>query len=139
MRLNEKPETVQTSGCWVEIEVPVLVDGVVKYVSRKISPQNLGAGSSQNAPLLLTDKTDSQPIGIDANTWVEKISFKTVSGNPTIRIGTSPNGTDIIKDILVNSSLPVIIQNHYLVQTSIYITISGGNVNIRVDFIKNYN
>jgi hypothetical protein len=78
-----------------------------------------------------------------ANTWIEKLFIIAYTGSPTIKIGTTLGGSDVLSDgaggpVSIGTSLPVIIQTYYFSATTYYFTISGGNCNIRIDSILNY-
>lgn len=77
---------------------------------------------------------------IVANTYVQQLSVVNVTGNPTIRIGTTPNGTDILPDTEVTTSIPVVVQQYFANASVLYITFSSGTgtLNIRLDVITNY-
>lgn len=75
---------------------------------------------------------------IPVNTYVNGAFISTVSGNPTVRIGTTPNGQDICPDVQPGSLQPVLVQQYFSGGVTLYITISGGTVNIRFDVIQQF-
>jgi hypothetical protein len=75
---------------------------------------------------------------IPANTWLESILVRTASGTPTIRVGTTPNGTDVMPDTQPGATSEVLVQEYFPTDTTLYITISGtGSVNMRLNTVNN--
>lgn len=77
---------------------------------------------------------------IPADTFINDIAILVNSGSPTIRIGITPGGNEILDDFQFTTFN--YIQTQYLITSlsNIYITfVSGsGNVNIRIDPIYNF-
>jgi hypothetical protein len=110
---------------------------------RAVIDANFGelyAGAS--LPIKIENTGANQTVSIAANTYIESIALGFVSGSPTISIGTTPGGTDILNAQELNNTT----NWSYIVQQqkpsassySLYFTISGGNVNIRVNQSINY-
>jgi len=81
---------------------------------------------------------------IDANTFVQFITIFPVAGTPVIRIGTTPNGVDLMDDTLIDNSqsyYPVQVQQYFLATGTIYFTFTSGSgtIDIRIDILKDYN
>ena len=91
-------------------------------------------------PIKLEGVTGGTTQAIAANTFVQQISLITVSGSPTIRIGTTPNGTDILPDTTSATISLTTLQQYFASAKTFYITMSSGSgtVNIRMDVIENY-
>lgn len=78
---------------------------------------------------------------IPANTYVDAIFVALANGSDpaTVRIGTTPNGTELSEDFTPDGTgQEVDIKENFPVDTIIYFTISGGTVNIRVNIIPNF-
>jgi hypothetical protein len=78
---------------------------------------------------------------IPANAYAWKIFLQLQSGSPTVRIGTTPNGTDILPDVSVTSSDCPGNSSEIPVKTSsypLYFTITGtGAINATIFEILN--
>jgi hypothetical protein len=85
------------------------------------------------SPTILLNQTGSFSQGIAAKTWLEKLVIVPQLGSPSIKIGTTSGGNEIIDTTVVGSFLPVLIQQYYASLTTLYFTVSGGNANIRFD------
>lgn len=78
-------------------------------------------------------------LAILANAFIEYIAISAISGNPTIKIGTTPNGADIVPATAVGNFNLTQLQQYFLNAATLYITISGGGtVNIRFGVINNF-
>lgn len=77
---------------------------------------------------------------LPANVFIEQISIVPVSGSPTIRIGTTPNGTNILADTVISSFQAVLVQSYLASSSNLYITFSAGSgvLNFRIDTLNNY-
>jgi hypothetical protein len=75
---------------------------------------------------------------IAANTFVEDISISATSGSPTLSIGTTPGGTDLLPATLVGNSLIITAQLYFQNNGNIYFTLSGGVISYRIDVQSNY-
>jgi hypothetical protein len=75
---------------------------------------------------------------IAANTKIVTIDIAGIAGAPTMRIGLTPNGTEIMDDTPIGNLVPVV-PDYYAADASIlYFTIAGGTVNIRIGLILNF-
>ena len=83
-------------------------------------------------PITLANQTGtiSQLIPVKYN--VSKMYFGAVSGTPSVKCGTTPNGNDVF-DTLTDFSGPIIIERDFITQTTLYFTINSGSVNIQID------
>lgn len=75
---------------------------------------------------------------IDANTMIKEISLSGTAGAPVVRIGTTPNGEDILPDTQVGNSLPILQRVYFPNAGNLYFTISDGTVSIRIEYQGNY-
>jgi hypothetical protein len=87
-------------------------------------------------PVKFLNQTGAFTQVIPANTWVERIIVLPQSGTPTIEIGTTLDGSDVLSPTLIGNSLPLMIQEYFTNETVLYFTVSGGNVNLRTDQIN---
>jgi hypothetical protein len=89
-------------------------------------------------PLKLTGLNANTQQNFAANSYIQSIHLLRTAGTPTIRIGTTPNGTDILPDTSP-ADYAEIIENFYCQNlTTLYITISGGTVNVRFGVVNNF-
>jgi len=81
----------------------------------------------------------TQPIA--ANVWIAAITVGPVSGGPvTLRIGTSPNGEELLADYDISQVTAVNTNLYSGTGVTLYFTFSGtaGVINVRIDVINNY-
>ena len=134
--LTDRQQTTQTAGGFVPINIP---DGssVTGYKSYKIKVSDLIAGAG-GVPLKIANVTGAFQQSIPSDSWLEKISITNNSGTPSVSIGTTLAGTEILALTPISLLLPVLIQEYLNVDTIFYFTVSGGTVNLRFDFIINF-
>lgn len=77
---------------------------------------------------------------VPADTFINDIAILVNSGSPTIRIGITPGGNEILDDFQFTTFNFLVTQYLITSLSNIYITfVSGsGNVNIRIDPIYNF-
>jgi len=75
-----------------------------------------------------------------ANTKLQQVSMVALEGTPTIRVGTTPNGHDLVEDTVVDQSNDYVLQYYCKQATTVYFTfVQGpGTISARVDVINNY-
>lgn len=89
-------------------------------------------------PLKLNGISGNTQQIIPVDTYLQAIYMSATAGAPTIRIGTAPNGDDICPDVLPGAFQPVIVQQYFAAGATLYITMSGGTVNVRFDVIQDF-
>ena len=91
-------------------------------------------------PIKLPGVASNTTQSLVANTYLQMVSIIPESGTATIRIGTSPNGTDIMADTLISGFQQVLVQEDFPSPATIYITFTSGTgtLNFRFDVIPNY-
>lgn len=92
-------------------------------------------------PLKFPGESINFQVLIPANTRISTISMVAIAGGPTIRIGTAPNGQDILPDVVLNAnSQDIQVNTYFAADTTIYFTFSGaaGTINARIGVINNY-
>lgn len=77
---------------------------------------------------------------IASNVFITMISIARVSGACTLRIGTSPNGEELMSDTVIDQFYQVVTNFYSASASTIYFTFSGsaGVINVRMDVISNY-
>jgi len=90
-------------------------------------------------PMKLTGVSANTALALPANSYVKAIYVSKVTGSPTVRLGTAPNGQDIMPDTVIGAFNQVTVEQYFATLTSLYITITGGgSINIRVDILYNF-
>lgn len=86
-------------------------------------------------PIKANGVTANTNVPIPADTFVQRISVVPTSGTPTIRIGTTANGTDIMPDTVINGFQQSLIQEYFASLGYLYITFTtgSGTLNFRID------
>lgn len=90
------------------------------------------------SPVKLPGVNSNTTQVISSDTFVEAIYLTATSGTPTVRIGTTPNGQEICPDVQPGSFQTVFVQQYFAVSTTLYITLSGGTINVRFDLTNNF-
>lgn len=91
--------------------------------------------------ILDQDKSASYTKVIDANTKIESVDMRHVSGIPKVKIGTSTGEDDIMRQRTISSTKD---SNNSIIKTfksstTLYITIVDGTVSIKFNLRYNYN
>ena len=86
---------------------------------------------------LLQNVTGNVSCSFPAINWIDSIFIKTISGTPTIQIGTTLAGSDILPTTPVNDFLYEKTEYPFKTDGALYFVITGGNVNIRINNIPN--
>lgn len=90
-------------------------------------------------PIKVQNQSASFFTNIPANSFIPFIFITALSGNPSVNIGLTPDGGEILPTYPVSPYLPVQAQQYFPTDGDLYFTITGGEVNIRIDVIYNYN
>jgi len=90
-------------------------------------------------PLKIPGINANYTQSIPANTYISKISLTATGGTPLVRIGTYPNGNDLMDDTIIGNSQIVNPGLYCGTVTPIYITISGPGAVISARFDVSYN
>lgn len=94
--------------------------------------------NSLTVPIKLKNVQANTQQAIAANTKVLTIDISGTAGSPTLRIGTTPNGIEIMDDTEIGNSQPVNVDLYFPDAGTIYFTLSGGTVSIRIAVILNF-
>ena len=105
-------------------------------VRNAINAMTLELYSAITLPIKLPNVSVNTNLIVPENTFVDKLGITIISGTPSINIGTTPNGGEILNGEYSTINL---IQTPYPNQVTYYITISGGVASFRFDVINNYN
>jgi len=91
-------------------------------------------------PLKLPGMSANANQAIAANNLIVVISVTPVTGTPTLRIGITPNGQEILLDTLINKFTKVQADQYFSASGTVYFTFSGsaGEINVRMDILNNY-
>jgi len=135
-KLSQRNITFVKTGGYVHIIVPAITPGNFDSYRIPITALLSGVG---NTPIQLTSQTGNITQAISANTWIDKISIFQAGGAPVVRIGTTPNGEDVMTDATVTTYAQVKPEVYTLAGNTLYFTINGGSVDIRIDTNTGYN
>jgi hypothetical protein len=94
--------------------------------------------SSLAVPVKVDNVNANTTINIAANTFLDYIASGLVSGTCQFRIGTTPNGEQIVETTDVTSFVQNSIQRYFAANTTLYITIVSGTLNFRFGVIENF-
>ena len=130
--LPERDLTTDITGGYIPINMPKVGGGW----KTKRAPASVFS-SVNDSNLKLSNQTGNITVNVAANTYISKIRFKNVLNSPSIKIGLNPNGEEICELTPVTDWQPVSVESYYLTDTPIYITVSGGNVNIKIEQLIN--
>lgn len=83
--------------------------------------------------------TSNQTQAISANTYITQITLVPVGGTPSLDIGTTNGGGEILPDMAITGFTPIVVQQYFPTAALLYFNLSGiGSVNVRIDYIPNY-
>ena len=93
----------------------------------------IGASPLPMSYLGLLDKSSAFTLDIPANTFIYQIFTKILLATPSIRIGTTLNGEEILPETLVSNGIVTLLTQYFVAATTLYFTITGGSVDLRID------
>ncbi len=136
--------TALTAGGFIEISLP---DGGGGWLSRRISHTNLVAvltsfDTQSTQTIKEKSKASAFTTNLNADTKLESIDFIYVSGTSiSVKVGTSALGNDIISGRTITSSKNSAnsLSDYFPGATTLYFTITGGAVDIIINYRNNYN
>ena len=138
-KFSQRDTTVDKAGGFIPINLPI---GGGEYVTKMISVNNLLAGIGNNGITIL-GITSTYGYGINANSYIGSFKIKILTGTPSIKIGTTAGGTDIVDDgsgnpVLITSPTDQIFINRiFPTAGGLNITVSGGTIDLNFDLIEN--
>lgn len=141
--------TTTTSGGYVEISIP---DGGGGWLSKRITHSNFLAGVSALISSLQghvdqdtqTTKHASKSAAftqvLGSNVKLESIDIRWISGTPSIIAGTTALASDILSARTPTSGNPScnILSEYYQTAQTLYITVTGGTVDINTNIRESY-
>lgn len=124
------------TGGYLHIIVP---DGGGGWDSKAIAVANIMSAQLFDVTKDV-NKSSDYPIAFDAGTKLFSIDIQHLSGNPLIKVGTTSGGDEIsLSQIPIPSGEVITLDGRtFDINTTVYISISGGSVNINYLFIENY-
>jgi hypothetical protein len=141
--ISDLTTTAVTAGGYIEISLP---DGG-GWKSRRISHDDFlailntyKANSTQTLKLKIKSADFTQ--NFNADTKIESIDIIWVSGTSvSVKVGTAALGTDIISGRTITSSKNSAnnLSDYFGSAVTLYFTISGGAVDIIINYRNNYN
>ena len=81
----------------------------------------------------ILNQTGQITFAVPANTYIYQIFAQILLNTPSIQIGTTFNGSDILPLTLVNNNILPILNQMFTSLTTLYINITGGSVNLKID------
>lgn len=134
-KLSQRDIISIKTGGYVHIILPAITPG--EFNSYRIPVASLLAGEV-NTPITQTGVTGNITQAIAANTFIQRISLFHAGGTPTVRVGTTPNGEQILPDTLITDFIPIPYDVHTSAGMTLYFTINSGSIDIRIDVTDNY-
>jgi hypothetical protein len=93
----------------------------------------------ENQPYQNENVNASFSVAFPANTYLPSIAVTNVSGFPTVAIGTTAGGTDILEMTTINQFTLITFQSYFLNSVTIYFTwFNSATGNVRIDKNVNY-
>lgn len=89
-------------------------------------------------PLRISNVNSNTQQTIAGNAYLQAIYITATDNNPTIRIGLTPNGQEVLEDIQPGSFIQLNVEQYFSEATQLYISISGGTLNIRFAIINDF-
>lgn len=133
MKLSQRTVTSDKTGGFVHIILP----SGGNFLSYQIAVTDLLKGSVTGSAFL-SNVTGAQTVIPGDNVYVSSIFVKKISGTPSIKIGTTVGGVDILPVTLITDFQVIHIERLFATSDILYFTITSGNVNIRVEEITSF-
>lgn len=120
---------------WVEPSESVLEE-VTQVGDIEVNEEHVGYTQTLN--LLQAMATQEQTV--PDNTLLNSVSLFPAQGTPTIRIGTTDGGNEILDDTEVVAFQKIELDKYFADETILYVTTTAGAglVNVRMDVSRNY-
>jgi hypothetical protein len=99
---------------------------------------NSGIQMPSISTLGLQNLTGSFIVNIPANTYIYQIFGNILLSIPSIQIGTTEGGDDVLISTLVSNAILPITQQYFDVATTLYFLVTNGSVNFRIDLAYNF-
>ena len=85
------------------------------------------------SPLALMGKTGAFSIVIPANTYFYQLFGNIVLSTPSITIGTTPGGNEILHTTLISTSALIPLTHYFANSTTLYFNVTGGTADLKLD------
>jgi hypothetical protein len=148
--LSEQTEATEATDPTGGVIYMILPDGSGNWLSRKISVSNLQADlidelntistATNNIPTPYLDKNKSAAFtrAVDADSKVTEIDIKIISGSPTVKIGTTLGGEDILLESeLTGDFANVQPHKNFDAAGTLYFSVSGGTISVYTRILAN--
>jgi hypothetical protein len=113
----------------------ILPDGIGGFDSYQIQVKDI---SVSDASVKYLAQSTSFTVAILADSWINFIYFNFVSGTPNVKIGTSAGGTQVMATQVITDETYYYLTKKYAANTTLYFTITGGVIDIRIDMRNNF-
>lgn len=147
-KLSQQSITADKAGFYYQSKP----DGLGGRLDKQISDVNLFLDiwdaitdiESQIEVSIIVDKNLNKSadftFDIPANGKLEAIDYRGVSGTTSVKVGTTPAGTEIHSNRTVTTSKDInnYIGKTFITPTTLYITITGGTINVNFAYRENY-
>lgn len=138
-KLSQRSITVNKTGGFLHIIIPSLVPGTFESYRIPVDTLVPSSGGGADVPILLSNKTGNVSQAIPANSWIDKITVFFRAGTPVVRVGTSPNGQELMMDVNVTDYAVVYPELYTGAGNTLYFTVNSGYIDVRIDYKSNYN
>ena len=75
---------------------------------------------------------------VPANSYLYQVFGEILLSTPSVKIGTTLGGNDILHLTLINNTALIPLTHYFAVDTLLYFTVSGGSANFRLDIGFNF-
>lgn len=135
-KLSEQTATTDPTDGYLYV---IIDNGDGTFSSRKILFEDLVAGITLSNLVKLTDQNANFTQAFAANSKIEAIDIRYVSGSATIKIGTSLGGEEIMsEDTLSSGDMNLVVSKTFENATTLYFTLSGGVVHVNINYKPSY-
>lgn len=147
MKLEDREETNVTNGGWLHEIIP---DGIGGWMSKKIRVSTLFNSINSRVTALennlgnysitkYTNKSAAFTHVLEADENLTGVDLRFISGSPVIKIGTSAGSDNIMSERTLVTGVDDSTYIGYPVQvdTTLYITVTGGNASITLTIRNN--
>lgn len=97
--------------------------------------------SALNPPIKASNVSGDVFQTIQANTFITNIYLTPTIGTPTLRVGITPGGNELLDNTVLDFMQPINANQLFTAIGALYFTFSGsvGAIDIRIDLIPNFN
>lgn len=93
-------------------------------------------GLGETSSFIYTNQSANKLVNFPANNFLVSVDFKGIAGTTLVKIGTTDGGSEVMTEKEINTGIVkrVLINKPYISATDLYITISGGTINISLKY-----